>query len=151
MDTALKSEQMNRSQPISQPSVNYATSYRLSGATESGSRAFDVSTHKQGDNFTIFVLVLLFLNIFEPKELFPLTSKHVQDNPKIDSYTYMTLMNKHLTRVQDDIKSKEVEIQKQKCDFEEISQRLTSDDDLDSGSTCSFCHCKDHREKTLKW
>ena len=87
-------------------------------------------------------------SIFEPKELFPLTSKNIQDNPKIDSYTYMTPMDKHLTRVQDDIESKEVEIQKQKCDIEEMSQRLTSYDDLDSRATCSFCHCKGHRKKT---
>ena len=82
--------------------------------------------------------------IFEPKELFPLTSKHIQDNPKIDSYTYMTPMDKHLTRIQDDIKSKEVEIQK--CDIEEMSQCLASDDDLDSRATCSFYHCKGHRK-----
>ena len=40
-------------------SVNYSMSYRLYGAAESSSRAFDVSTHKQGENYTIFVLVSL--------------------------------------------------------------------------------------------
>ena len=85
-------------------------------------------------------------SIFEPKELFPLMLKNLQHNPRIDSYTYMTLMDNHLTRVQDDIECKEVEIQKQKCDIEEMSQRLTSDDDLDSRATCSFFHCKRHRK-----
>ena len=44
---------------------------RLFSATESGSRAFDVSTHKQGDNFTIFVLVGLNDLCYVEAELAP--------------------------------------------------------------------------------
>ena len=44
---------------VDEASVNYSMSYRLYGAAESGSRAFDVSTHKQDKNYTIFVLVCL--------------------------------------------------------------------------------------------
>ena len=85
-------------------------------------------------------------NVFGPKELFPLMPKHAEPNPKINNYTYMTPMDKHLSRVQNDIESKEVEIQKQKCDIEDMSQCLTSDDDLDSRSTFLFAILKATRK-----
>ena len=85
-------------------------------------------------------------NIFGPKELFPLKQNQVEPNPKIDNYTYLTPMNKHLSAVQNDIESKEVEIQKQKCDIEDMSTRLMSDDDLDSRLTHSFCYTKGHKK-----
>ena len=44
---------------VDEESAHYATSYRLFGASESGSRALDMSMHKQGENFTFFVLVSL--------------------------------------------------------------------------------------------
>ena len=85
-------------------------------------------------------------NIFGPKELFDLKQNQLEPNTKIDNYTYLTQMDKHLSSVQNDIESKEVEIQKQKCDIEDMSTCLISDDDLDSRSTCSFCHTKGHRK-----
>ena len=85
-------------------------------------------------------------NVFGPKELFPLTSKNTEPNSKIDNYTNLTLMDKHLSRVQNDIESNEDEIQKQKYDIEDVSQHLSTDDDLDSRSTCSFCHYKGHKK-----
>ena len=85
-------------------------------------------------------------NIFGPKELFPLKQNQLEPNTKINNYTYLTPMDKHLSSVQNDIESKEVEIQKQKCDIEDVSTRLISDDDLDSRLTCSFCHTKGHRK-----
>ena len=85
-------------------------------------------------------------NIFGPKELFPLNQNQLEPNTKINNYTYLTPMDKHLSSVQNDIESKEVEIQKQKCDIEDMSTRLISDDDLDSRSTCSFCHTKGHKK-----
>ena len=85
-------------------------------------------------------------NIFGPKELFLLKQNQVEPNPKIDNYTYLTPMDKHLSAVQNDIESKEVEIQKQKCDIEDMSTHLISDDNLDSRSTCSFCHTKRHKK-----
>ena len=51
-----------------------------------------------------------------------------------------------MSRVQTDIEAKDIEIQKQKCDIDEMSQRFTSDDDLDSRPSCSFCHEKGHRK-----
>ena len=42
---------------VDEASVNFATSYRTYGASESGTRALDISVHKQGDNYTIFCLI----------------------------------------------------------------------------------------------
>ena len=56
---------------VDEASVNYAMSYRLYGASESGSRALDVSTHKQGDNYTIFCLVGLNDTCYIEVELTP--------------------------------------------------------------------------------
>ena len=42
---------------VDEASVNFAATYRLYGAAESGSRALDISNHKQGPNYTIFSLV----------------------------------------------------------------------------------------------
>ena len=42
---------------VDEASVNFAATYRLYGSSESGSRAVDISTHKQGPNYTIFSLV----------------------------------------------------------------------------------------------
>ena len=42
---------------VDEASVNFGTTYRLYGSSESGSPALDISTHKQGPNYTIFSLV----------------------------------------------------------------------------------------------
>ena len=42
---------------VDEASVNFAATYRLYGASESGCSAVDISTHKQGPNYTIFSLV----------------------------------------------------------------------------------------------
>ena len=89
-------------------------------------------------------------NIFGPKELFPLKQNQLEPNTKIDNYTYLTPMDKHLSSVQNDMESKEVEIQKQKSDIEDMSTHLISDDDLDSRSTYSFCHTKGHRKNRCR-
>ena len=42
---------------VDEASVNFATTFRMYGCSQSGSRAVDISTHKQGNNYTIFSLV----------------------------------------------------------------------------------------------
>ena len=85
--------------------------------------------------------------LFGPKELFPpKTPVSSAVESKINEYTYLSPMDKHMSRVQTDIEAKDVEIQKQKCDIDEMSQRFTSDDDLNSRPSCSFCHEKGHRK-----
>ena len=72
--------------------MNYAMSYRLYGAAESGLRAFDVSTHKQGENYTIFILVGLNDLCYIECELAPTDSLTLYTGLAQHSTTMMNIL-----------------------------------------------------------
>ena len=79
----------------------------------------------------------------QPKQLFPKTPAKPKD-PLIESYTYMTPMQKHLNTLQGDIEIKEQEMEKIKLEIDSIYQ-TNNDDDHDTRPHCSICHEIGHR------
>ena len=56
---------------IDEASVNEASSHRYYGTSESGSRAVDITTHKQGENYTLFTLIGLNDKCYNEVQLTP--------------------------------------------------------------------------------
>ena len=56
---------------VDEANVNEASSHRLYGSSESGSRAIDISDHKQGNSYTLFTLIGLNDKCYNEVELAP--------------------------------------------------------------------------------
>ena len=87
--------------------------------------------------------------VLQPKELFPTckTPKNAgtcAKDPKIESYTYMTPLQKHLNTLQCDIESKEHQMEMVKTEIDSFNERNTYDDN-DTRPHCSICHEIGHR------
>ena len=86
-------------------------------------------------------------SVLQPKELFP-TCKTPKDpctkDPKIESYTYMTPLQKHLNTLQRDIESKEHEMERVKTEINSFNERNTYNEN-DTRPHCSICHEIGHR------
>ena len=81
--------------------------------------------------------------VLEPKELFPKTPAKPKDQ-RIESYTYMTPMQKHLNTLQRNIELKEQEMEKVKIEIDSLDGS-NNDYDSDSRPHCSICHEVGHR------
>ena len=81
--------------------------------------------------------------MLQPKELFPSAPSKPKD-PRIDAYTYMTPMQKHLKTLQRDIELKENEMEKIKTEIDAINESNTYDEH-DNRPHCSICHEIGHR------
>ena len=56
---------------VDEANVNEASSHHLYGSSESGSRAIDISDHKQGNSYTLFTLIGLNDKCYNEVELAP--------------------------------------------------------------------------------
>ena len=81
--------------------------------------------------------------LLQPKELFPQTPAKPKD-PLIESYTYMTPMQKHLKTLQREVEEKEGSMDVIRAQIESLST-LKNDDEHDSRPHCSICHEVGHR------
>ena len=81
--------------------------------------------------------------LLQPKELFPQTPAKPKD-PLIESYTYMTPMQKHLKTLQREVEDKEGAMDLIRGQIESLIT-LQINDEPDSRPHCSICHEVGHR------